>query len=80
MNVAVRPTDGGATYTIGPEYVSAYPATKFQMFHEYWKQFLNGLNARAANWTSAAKARLTTDVIEQCYQFNTSAVGACAID
>jgi|GEM_PF-929848 len=80
MNVAVRPTDGGATYTIGPEYVPAYPATKFQMFHEYWKEFLNGLNARTANWTSAAKAQLTTDVIEQCYQFNTSAVGACASD
>ncbi len=76
MNVAVQPKDGGATYAIGPEYIPLHPATKFQMFHEYWKQFLVGVNARSANWTSAAEAQLTTYVIEQCYQFDGSAVGS----
>jgi predicted dehydrogenase len=79
MNVAVRPKGGGATYTIGPEYVPLYPATKFQMFHEYWKQFLHGVNTRTANFTSAAHALLTTDVIEQCLEFSASTVGSRSI-
>jgi predicted dehydrogenase len=70
MNVAVQPKNGGPTYSIKPEYVALHPATKFQMFHEYWKHFLAGISARTANWTSAAQALLTTDVIEQCYRFN----------
>lgn len=70
MNVVVQPKNGGGAYSIKPEYVSLHPATKFQMFHEYWKHFLAGVTAETANWTSAAQAQLTTDVIEQCYQFN----------
>ena len=80
MNVAVQPKDGGTTYTIGPEYIPLHPATKFQMFHEYWKRFLGGVATRTANWTSAAQAQLTTDVIEQCYQFYESYVGSGRID
>jgi predicted dehydrogenase len=69
MNVTVQPIEGGATFTIAPEFVPLLPATKFQMFHEYWKRFLAGINTKTANWTSAAQAQLTTRVIEQCYQF-----------
>jgi predicted dehydrogenase len=76
MNVVVQPTNGGATYTIGPEYVPLYPATKFQMFRENWAHFLGGVNTRIANWTSAVQAHLTTDVIEQCYQVDASQVGS----
>jgi predicted dehydrogenase len=72
MDVAVQPKNGGSTYSIKPEYVALRPATKFQMFHEYWKHFLNGINTKTANWTSAVQAKLTTDVIEQCYQFDSN--------
>ena len=70
MDVTVRPKRGGSTYIIRPEYVPLHPTTKFQMFHEYWKTFLDGIRTQRANSTSAAQAQLTTEVIEKCYQFN----------
>jgi predicted dehydrogenase len=76
MNVVVQPRGGDGAYIIGPEYVPLQPATKFQMFHEYWRQFLAGLDSKTSNCTSAARAQLTTRVIEQCYLFNSSPVGS----
>jgi predicted dehydrogenase len=74
MSVTVQPKDGSGAYTISPKYVPLYPSTKFQMFYEYWKNFLSGIATQSANFTSAVEAQLTTDVIEQCYQFNDSYV------
>jgi predicted dehydrogenase len=75
-DVVVRPKDGGATYTIQPRYGPLHATSKFQMFHEYWKMFLEGVATKTANWTSARQAQLTTEVIENCYRFSHSgAVG-----
>jgi predicted dehydrogenase len=76
MDVVVRPRNGGPAYTIQPKYVPLHPTSKFQMFHEYWRMFLGGVNARTANWTAAKQSQLTTLVIENCYQLSASeAVG-----
>ena len=66
MDVSVRPRNGRATYTIRPSYIDLYPNTKFQMFHENWRLFIEGITSRIANQTSAAHSYLTTKVIEQC--------------
>jgi predicted dehydrogenase len=68
MNVTVRPARGGGSYTIVPSYLPLYPATKFKMFFENWSRFLRGVRNREENYTSAASALLTTQVIENCYR------------
>jgi predicted dehydrogenase len=68
--VVVQPKDGGSAYTIQPRYIPLHPTSKFQMFHEYWRMFLAGVAEKSANWTSAAQAKLTTEVIESCYRFS----------
>jgi predicted dehydrogenase len=68
MDVVVQPKGGGPAYTIQPKYVPLHPTSKFQMFHEYWKMFLAGVNAKSANLTCAMQAQLTTEVIENCYR------------
>lgn len=72
MDVVVQPRHGGSAYTIQPKYLPLNTTSKFQMFHEYWKMFVTGVNTKTANWTSAIEAQLTTEVIENCYRFNAS--------
>lgn len=74
MDVVVRPRHGGPAYTIQPRYLPLHPTSKFQMFHEYWRMFVAGVNAKSANWTSAIQSRLTTEVIENCYRSSSSEV------
>ena len=66
MDVSVRPRNGGTTYTIRPSHTDLYPNTKFQMFHENWRLFIEGITSRTANRTSASHSYLTTKVIEEC--------------
>jgi hypothetical protein len=66
MDVFVRPRNGRSTYTIRPSHISLYPNTKFQMFHENWRLFIEGVASRTANQASAAQSYLTTKVIEEC--------------
>jgi hypothetical protein len=65
-DVLVHTRGGGETYKISPAYVPLYPSTKFQMFYENWRIFLEGINDHNPNWSSAAQSRLTTKVIEAC--------------
>ena len=74
MGLSVRPKNGGGAYRIGPEYVALHPSTKFQMFHENWQLFLEGVSTRSANRTSAAESYLTTDVIERCLHAGSRAI------
>ncbi|MEZ5403268.1 MAG: Gfo/Idh/MocA family oxidoreductase [Bryobacteraceae bacterium] len=64
MDVTVRPARGGPGYRLSPAIPGVYPSTKFQMFHEFWTRFLDGVREQKPNWTSAREARLTTAVIE----------------
>jgi hypothetical protein len=65
MSVTIHPLRGGAGYKLTPSFPDAYPGTKFQMFHDYWTRFLDGIRNRRADFTSALDARLTTEVIEE---------------
>jgi predicted dehydrogenase len=80
MGITVLPKNGGGAYAIGPKYTPLYPTTKFQMFYEYWRQFLSGIANRTANCTSAVEAQLTTQIIEQCFQLSESYVGSVRLD
>lgn len=66
LRITVRPRrPGGAAYTLTPRDGAAYPATKFQMFHLYWSQFLEGIRTGTENDTSAGQALLTTKLLEE---------------
>ncbi|MBI3591462.1 MAG: Gfo/Idh/MocA family oxidoreductase [Candidatus Melainabacteria bacterium] len=45
-----------------------YPITTFQTFCEHWSHFINGINFKQANWTSASDSLLTTGLIESLYK------------
>jgi predicted dehydrogenase len=62
-NVQVQPRQGGRGYRLEPT-TGLTPITKFQMFVEYWKLFLEGVRTGVANETSAADSLLTTELIE----------------
>jgi len=64
MRVAVRPRGGGPSYALSPRDVDVYPATKFQMFHHFWSQFLDGVREAKGNDTNANRALLTTTLLE----------------
>jgi len=53
LRVSVRPKSGGPSYDITPRDTGVYPATKFQMFHDYWNQFLEGIRNKRKNDTNA---------------------------
>ena len=65
LRVAVRPTGGGVSYELTPRDTGKYPETKFQMFHDFWKKFLNGVRNQESNHTNALSALLTTCVLEE---------------
>lgn len=57
----------GKLQTILTNRTNLYPFTWNQTLSEFWKAFLSGLRAREANYTSAYRSVLTTDVVEQLY-------------
>ena len=44
-----------------------YPMTMYENAFEHWQTFIDGLKAQRANYTSASRSLLTTQVIEACY-------------
>lgn len=66
LKIAVRPRRaGGAAYHLTPRDAGAFPSTKFQMFHDFWSRFLDGVRRGESNHTAAADAYLTTVVIDE---------------
>lgn len=65
LGIAVRPSRrNGPSYHLTPRDAGRFPSTKFQMFHDFWSRFLDGVRAEAINHTAAAEAYLTTVVID----------------
>ncbi|MGE0878841.1 MAG: Gfo/Idh/MocA family protein [Acidimicrobiia bacterium] len=64
MTPIVRPLRGGEPFRLTPFAGGCHPATKSQMFAEYYRRFIGGIRDGEANETSAAASRLTTQVIE----------------
>ena len=66
LRISVRPRRGaGASYHLTPRDPGAFPSTKFQMFHDFWSRFLEGVRRGEPNHTTAADAYLTTVVIDE---------------
>lgn len=65
LRVSVRSKSGGKSYELTPRDTQMYPETKFQMFHDFWSQFLNGVRQQKSNDTSALSTLLTTRVLEE---------------
>lgn len=70
LKITVRPrragsAGSGATYHLTPRDAAAFPSTKFQMFHDFWSRFLDGLRRGESNHTTASDAYLTTVVIDE---------------
>src|SRR5690606_36037801 len=70
MRVHVRPVSRRQDYIIHPAKHGPVPETKFQMFHDYWRRFLLGIEARQTNWTSASDALLTTQLVQTIGEAN----------
>jgi len=68
MNVQLQSRSGGFSYKIQPFTSDLYPFSKFQMFHQNWEMFVEGVRTRQANATSAIQSVLTTAVLHDCYQ------------
>lgn len=71
LRVSVQSKSGGPSYELNPRDSRIYPETKFQMFHDFWSQFLKGIRNQESNDTSAFATLLTTKVLEE--------IGAVAI-
>lgn len=67
--ILLRSMEGSRVYEYGIEAKkhASYPRTSYQMFYEFWKRFLDGVQLQKANWTSASDTTLTTKVIEDLY-------------
>lgn len=64
LTPVVRPRRGGEPFRLLPFGGEYYPATKAQMFAEYYRAFVRGWSDRIANETSAAASVLTTELVE----------------
>lgn len=65
LRVSVQPNAGGPSYELTPRDTGLSPATKFQMFHHFWGEFLDGMRGKTKNDTNATEALLTTTLIER---------------
>lgn len=66
-SVDVKATNDSGTWALLPAQGRLYPLTAYETFYEHWSRFLIGIHARQANWTSASRSILTTEVIERFY-------------
>lgn len=71
LDVCVRPVRAGRSYTLHPAHSPMTPGTKFQMFYDYWRRFLQGIHNREQNLTTAESALLTTQVIQKISEVRT---------
>ena len=65
LKISVRPRRAGAAYHLTPRDAAVFPSTKFQMFHDFWSRFLDGVRRGESNHTTAAEAYLMTVVIDE---------------
>jgi predicted dehydrogenase len=57
---------GGGAWRLAPD-AGPYATTHFQIVHEHWRRFVEGLRAGSANETSAHDTLETTRLVEACY-------------
>jgi predicted dehydrogenase len=62
----------GKVRSILADHKRYYPFTWNQVLFEFWKDFFSGVAEREANYTSATKSMLTTEVVEQLYSLSSS--------
>jgi predicted dehydrogenase len=60
--------DGETLYQLQPPRGMQYPVGSYQCFYQHWQNFILGIREKRANWTSAARALTTTQLIEAIYQ------------
>jgi predicted dehydrogenase len=64
--ISVESRAGKGSYVISGV-PSTAPTTPYQVLGVFWRDFLGGLRCQQANYTSAARSLLTTQVIEALY-------------
>lgn len=76
----VRALAGSRSYRLLDSTLADYPHSPFDMLHVFWTDFLAGLDARRANYTSARSTAATASIIEQLYALglHAAAQGASA--
>ncbi len=65
--IELRPKDGSGSYLLESNVAGSYPRNSYQMFYEFWENFLDGVQLEKSNWTSALDSTLTTKVVEDLY-------------
>jgi len=71
--VQVRARAAGAVFTLG-DVSGGYPRTSDQVFHRFWRAFLDGVRSGRANFTSARRMLPTTQAVEALYAAGTATI------
>lgn len=64
---AVRALGGDRAFQLTNPYTADYPRNIFDVLQVFWTDFLSGLDARQANYTSARSSGATASIMEQLY-------------